>query len=248
VGVAGRQTIRIVVLAVLSALLMPPGRGDAEVTGFSGSATGISLRVESPDGPVEVQQPNVTLPPAGGGPFTAAQASLSLPEILDTGALEVSTEGQGLGTHDGEVRSSATVANVNSGGEPPEHIADSMRADCVANAAGATGATTIVGGNITGVGPLPTNPAPNTTIPLPDGDDVTLVLNEQIVATTPGFEATITVRAAHARFRGGLEEGDLIVAEATCGVTGPDVLTAATPPVTPAEAAPPVIAAPRFTG
>jgi hypothetical protein len=250
-GFAGsrRAAIRVMVVAgILSVSFAMPSAAPADVRGFEGEAVGASADLQGGDGAViQFREPTVTLPAEGGGPFTASSPAVTQP-LLTTGLVEVSTQGQGLGTHAGTATSSAEVASINIGETP---IAESMAAQCTANGDGASGTTTLVGATIPGIGALPTNPAPNTPITsIPDAEGITVVLNEQMITTTLGSEAKITVRAFHVLFDTPDIDGELIIGEVTCGVIGPDVLRPEMlgPTPTSAPAAAPVLSSPRFTG
>lgn len=161
--------------------------------------------------------PEVTLPLNGsGGNLTKSAASASVPGVLSTGVLSVTTQGDPAGPSSS---SSAHVANVNLGGG--QLIARAVTSSCTANATSVSGtsslATLTVGGQT-----VPVTPPPNTVIPLGALGSVTL--NEQI--TGPDGKS-ITVNAIHVNLANnpptGIGTGDIIIAHSVCSahtVTG----------------------------
>ena len=261
------RAFAVVLTAVLCAGIAMAAPASAEVTDVSGSgAYGESVDVSVlgtgsvTSGPV----PTVTLPAGGGGPVTDSLAKVSLPGLLTTGLLNVSTQGTNLGSHNGTSTSSAQVngttllaALAPSLGGDPLLTADVISSRCTSNGDGSSGSSNLVGLEIAGNGGAVT-PPPNTTIDVLGAISVTL--NEQIVNNSPG-ETSITVNAVHVRLSlDGLATGDIILSQSRCRAAGPDVLGgppgAAGPggpeapggPSAPGAPATPVTAVPNLTG
>src|ERR1700730_1403410 len=100
-GVLLRRGVRVACASLFAIaslwLLAAPARAD--VTAVSGGAFGESVDVK-PLNAVEITSgplPTVTLPPAGGGPFTNSALSACVPapgcSLLQAGVLGVSTQG-----------------------------------------------------------------------------------------------------------------------------------------------------------
>jgi hypothetical protein len=220
----------------------------AEVTSVGGGAFGIQASVTVPLLPPIVvgPTPSVTLPPVGASPpITANTASATVGTVLSTGVLEVSTQGGTVVSHTRTAQSDATVANLNvlSG----LVTAGAVNASCSSNGDGSTGQTTLTG--LTGVVGVGVNPAPNTTVAVPGVG--TIVFNEQIRTDTPGVSSEITVNAMHITFAVPLiVTGDVIISQAHCLATGPDVLAAPTTTVAPTTTAAPTttVAPPTTSG
>lgn len=194
-------------IAVLAA--GPAGAANTGLVG--GGAYGESVNVATVLGGLVTSgpAPSVTLPAAGGGPFTASQLSANVPGVLSAGLIDVSTQG-GLGAA-GFVRSSAQIANVSA--LTGTVTASSVGSSCAIDAAGVvTGSTTLVNALLLG-GSLAAKPAPNTVVAIPLVGTITL--NEQTTTTGPGGNRSITVNAAHLRLTGVLT-GDVILAQARC--------------------------------
>jgi len=107
--------LSVACLAAIACMSVLASSAMADVTEVSGGAIGESVDVRTllgaqvTSGPL----PTVTLPAAGGGPFTNSALSANVPNLLSVGVLNVSTEGGNLGSHQGFAASSASVANVN---------------------------------------------------------------------------------------------------------------------------------------
>jgi hypothetical protein len=224
-----------VVGTVVLATLLTTGPAAADVTSVGGGAYGESVATKLLAGNVPVNSgplPQVSLPAAGGGPFTKSAASATVPMLLSAGVLTVSTSGRNLGSHRGTATSSASVANVKLGAG--QLTATVVKSSCTASGPGSTGSTTVLGTNLPG---LSANPAPNTVIAVPGLGSVTF--NEQIRSNTPGVRTSITVNAIHVRLTNALAAGDIIISHSRCVATGPDVLvTATTPPTSPPTSPP----------
>lgn len=192
----------------------------ADVTSVGGGAYGELVRATSALG-VALRSgpaPAVTLPAGGGGPFRKSIASASVPGLLSTGIIVVSTQGGTVVGHTRTATSTSTVNNVNIGAG--RVTASAVRATCSANGTGSTGSTMILGTNL-GVS---ATPAPNTVVTLPGGVG-RVILNEQIRTNDPGTTTSITVNAVHVILSGGaLGSGNVILGHVRCQANGPDVL------------------------
>jgi hypothetical protein len=228
-AVAGRGRLRLFHLsaaffAALACMAVLASSALADVTEVSGGAIGESVDVTTllnahvTSGPL----PSVTLPAAGGGPFTNSVLNASVPGLLTAGVLNVSTEGGSLGSHAGFAKSSASVANVNA--LAGLITAQVLGSECTSNGDGSSGSSTLTTLRVLGL-PVAVNAAPNTVINLPGVGSVTI--NEQIRPTNTGGDTSIIVRAVHVRLNGTLGNGDVIIAESRCGAKGPDVVPVA---------------------
>lgn len=222
----GLHLIAACVAAILSLALLASSAA-ADVTEVSGGAYGESVDVTTLGGSnvTSGPLPSVTLPPGGGGPFTASVGGANVPGYLSAGVMNVSTEGGNLGSHQGFATSSASVANANA--LSGRVTADVVRSQCTSNGDGSSGSSTLTNARVLGT-PVAVNPAPNTVIPLPGIGTVTL--NEQIRPTNGPGDTSIIVRAIHIRLDvagGSLGQGDIIIAESRCGARGPDVVPVA---------------------
>lgn len=227
------------VLAMLSGVGAPAA--SAQVTGVKGSAFGYLLNVSLFGGTKNTvgPAPTVTLPAGGSStPVTSSaptgSAVVGPATLFTSGQIDVSTQGTPAA---GSVTSSAKIANLNTSGQEVL-TASAASSTCTASGSGVTGSATITGGTLqTDSGdtdptnsipdhaavtvPVPSNPAPNTTIQghihVGDAtDSFRYVFNEQI--TNP--DGSITVNAAHQYLLGSLAVGDLIIGQVVCGVTG----------------------------
>ena len=213
----------------------------AQITAVKGSAFGFSFSGSLFGGTVHTAgpTPTVTLPAVGSStPMTASaptgSATIDPATFFTSGQLDVSTQGTTAG---GSVTSATRVANVNTS-QSEVLTASAITSTCTASGSGKTGAVTITGGTLqTDSGdsdpanaipdhpavtvPMPSNPAPNTSF---DGhihignatDSFRYVFNEQIVNP----DGSITVNAAHQYLLGTIAQGDLIIGQSVCGVTG----------------------------
>jgi hypothetical protein len=214
-------------LVAVAALAASPARAD--VTSLAGGAYGLSvdatvLGVAASFGP----DPSVTLPAAGGGPLTDSTASATVPGLLTTGLLDVSTEGGTAVSHTRTVESSATVNNLNL--LTGTATVTLIQSECISNGDGSTGSTTLagLGGAFAG---LSATPAPNTTVTIAGVGSVTF--NEQVETNVAGSTTSIIVNAMHIHLAitgplpGPVDDitGDVIVGQSRCRANGPDVLT-----------------------
>jgi uncharacterized repeat protein (TIGR01451 family) len=152
--------------------------------------------------------PAVTLPPGGGGPFTAALARTGLLFLFGADVLDVRTQGGRVGS-DIVVTSSADVAKATILGGTIR--AEGIHSDCRADLSGAQGTTRLARLVIAGQ-TITVAPAPNTTLNIPGVGQV--ILNEQ----TQPDPHTITVNAVHLKPNGGLISTDIILAQSRCGI------------------------------
>jgi hypothetical protein len=211
----GRHSCAFVVAVLLvSAAVLGVANGAAAGTVglVGGGAFGTSVNVQPVVGPAVTYgpAPSVTLPPTGGGPFTASLASLVFPGLVETKVQSVSTQGA-LGPS-GFATSSAQVATLSAAGGAVKAslISTSCRIDSAGNA---TGTTSFAGLTILGTS-VAANPPPNTAVPLPGVG--TLTLNEQTSTVGPGGLRSITVNGVHLHLAGTLGNGDIIVSQSRC--------------------------------
>ncbi|MGH8589097.1 MAG: choice-of-anchor P family protein [Gammaproteobacteria bacterium] len=162
--------------------------------------------------------PSVTLPEAGGGPFTASVLGLNT-EILKTGLLEVRTEGGDLGMHSGFAKSSARASNVAIGAGLV--TAGLVTSQCRSDTRGSGGASSLTNVKVAGAA-VAVDPAPNTRIVVPGVAEV--VLNEQKAINDLGSTA-ITANALRVTLFNVLPflRQEVIVAQSRCSASGPDV-------------------------
>lgn len=219
-------------LATAAASVALSAGAQADVTSVGGGAFGASVDV-TPRSSAPVAygpRPTVTLPAAGGGPFTAAAASANVGRLLATGAMAVSTQGGTTVSHTRTVLSSATVSSPDL--LDSDITANAASSTCRSNGDGSSATTSLVGLTLpVGVAAVSGTPAPNTVRTLPSGDTVTF--NEQVEVNTPGTTTSIVVNAIHVRLTGNrFGTGDIIVGQSRCSASGPDVLrpAAATSP------------------
>ncbi|MGH9152827.1 MAG: Ig-like domain-containing protein [Acidimicrobiales bacterium] len=230
---APRPTLHRSILALLGAVALAttwvvPAAADHDgVTAVTGSAFGVhayNISLFGSPQPDNGPTPTVTLP-AGGGSVSDSDpdghtVAYGPATLFVSGALTVSSTGT-LGA-DGSVTSSANVVGDAEGVDPFRW--EDLTSTCAADASGATGSTTIVGGTVTsttGTTTVPTNPAPNHTVEgvVPGAnDDFRIVFNEQ----TTGTDGTLTVNAAHLYLLGPTARGDLVIGQSVCGVTVTD--------------------------
>jgi len=262
----GRAAV-VVLMAVCCVVIALAAPASADVTDVSGSGAfgeSVDVSVLGTGSVSSGPMPTVTLPSGGGGPVTDSLAKVSLPGVLTTGLLNVSTQGTNLGSHNGTSTSSAQVNGMTllaalapSLGGDPLLTADVISSQCTSNGDGSSGSSNLVGLEIAGNGEA-VSPPPNTTIDVLGAVSVTL--NEQIVTNSPG-ETAITVNAVHVRLNlDGLATGDIILSQSRCRAAGPDVLggppgggepagpAGPAGPSAPGAPATPVTAVPNLTG
>jgi hypothetical protein len=224
----------------------PPKPGAVEADGsVSFLAAGDSSEEATPEGlAVDIDiapQPEVVLPPEGGGPFTDSVANfvVDFPDPILDGFVEsfdVSTEGA-LGSG-GFARSSAEGVGVALSGID----AASITSSCESTLAGSTGDAELVDFEIGGEA-VDGSPEPNTVLDDSDiptlGDDVTITLNAQETVEIDGIETFVVTAIRVEAAPGGTSPTDGIfeVAQSRCGV----LPGTATPAV-------PTVVTPTFTG
>jgi hypothetical protein len=224
------QLAAVLSVGALTTLFAVPA--SAEVTQVSGGAYGFRASVSLFGGPANTAgpSPTVTLPSNGASPAITAsepegKAQFGPATIFSSRALTVSTEGT-LGPN-GSVTSSADIREENASGQEV-FTAARVQSSCRAAESGASGSTTITGGElITSEGnpdvegdetkvTIPSNPAPNTehrgTIEAV-GDSFRIVFNEQISQA-----GGVTVNAVHMYLIGPTAVGDLFVGQSVCAV------------------------------
>lgn len=208
------------------AFLTSAGPASADVTTVGGGAYGVSSAVTAP-APVgqitTVPTPSVTLPPAGGGPLTTTIRSATVPGLLTTGVITVSTAGGTTVSHLRTAQSTSTVDGADLGDGTVSATTVSSR--CASNGNGSAGATTLSG--VTGLPGASSQPAPNTVVQVNGLGPVTL--NEQTVVNQRGSRTEIVVNAIHVRLTPGTvaTSDDIIIGQSRCAAFGPDVLTTA---------------------
>jgi hypothetical protein len=221
----------VVTAATLAATVVLSSGAHADVTSVGGGAFGAKGTVTPLSGPTVTLAPTpaVTLPAAGGGPFTRSAASATLGRVLSTGELVVSTQGDKAVSHTRTVRSSATVSDTNL--LDGRVTATAVSTTCLSNGDGSSGTTQLAGlGLPASVPAVSAAPAPNTVRTLPRGLG-TVTFNEQMEVNTPGTTTSIVVNGIHVRLTGGtLGTGDIVIAQSRCAANGPDVLRAAASP------------------
>lgn len=244
------RAVAVVLAAVLCVGIAMAAPASADVTDVSGSGAfgeSVNVSVLGTGSVTSGPTPTVTLPSGGGGPITDSLANVNLPGVLTTGLLNVSTQGQNLGSHSGTSHSTAQVNGTTllaalgpALGGSPLLTADIISSQCTSNGDGSSGSSNLVGLEVAG-NPITASPPPNTTIDVLGA--ITVTLNEQIVSNSPG-ETSITVNAVHVRLNlDGLATGDVILSQSRCRAAGPDVSGPEGP-----TAATPVTANPNLTG
>ena len=213
--------------------------GGQSLLGASGTGTEGGSPQQFSFGP----EPEVVLPPEGGGPFTDSLTNevIDVPDPAPDGLIdssEVSTEGA-LGA-DGFVRSSSVTTGFNVGGV----VATSLASECESTPAGTSGSAEILGIVFSeeGAQDFP-DPAPNTVLTDDDipslGSDITITLNAQETVDIDGVPTLVVtaVRVDAAPGGDSPSDGVLEIGQSACGV-----LAATATPATP------VPVAPAFTG
>jgi hypothetical protein len=244
------RAVAVVLAAALCVGIAVAAPASADVTDVSGSGAfgeSVNVSVLGSGSVTSGPTPHVSLPSGGGGPISDSLANVDLPGVLTTGVLNVSTQGQDLGSHSGTSTSSAQVngttllaALAPSLGGDPLLTADVISSRCTSNGDGSSGSSNLVGLDVAG-NPITVSPPPNTTIDVLGA--ITVTLNEQIVSNSPG-ETGITVNAVHVRLNlDGVASGDVILSQSRCRAAGPDVSGSEGP-----TAATPVTATPNLTG
>lgn len=204
----GRTTTATLValVSMTAGLVLAAGPAGALVTTVGGGAFGERVTGATSSGPL----PSVTLPPSGGGPFTASANGVDLGLTLKTGALSVSTQGGGLGTLAGFAESSATVANVVIANLVKSAAVSSQ---CRSENSGSTGTATFTGLRVGGAQVTVTV---NTRIVLAGAE---VYLNEQVRSDTATL-TSITVNALRVvRSPGTAQQQEVIVGQSRCQLT-----------------------------
>ena len=237
-----------VVASLATLLVVGSGSAHADITAVTGSAFGVSSSVSLFGGPPRTfgPAPSVTLPAAGSTtPVTGSAMSeddvVGPAHLFTSGPITVSTVGAPPSTNvtssvtvnpcAAAVSNSCSVGQVYNG---PFTTAGSIMATCSASGSAPTGTVTIHGGQLasgqapnTTMMPVPTNPAPNTTMTgiEPDtGQMYKYVFNEQI-----SNAGSLTVNAVHEFLQAGANgaQGDLFIGQVVCGATAATTTTTA---------------------
>jgi hypothetical protein len=210
-GVRVRRLAFTVVVAVVGVAAFATGFARAEVTEVAGGAFGEQVRGIVSSGPL----PSVTLPKAGGGPFTASAAGVKLP-VLKTGLMSVSTEGGHVGAAEGFARSSAKVSDlvISSG----VVSADQLTSQCRSSSTGSVGSVSAVNLRVSGTRVIAHG---TVSIEIPGGK---VVVNEQLRDNKTGSTA-ITVNALRVVLFGSSASlsQEIIVGQSRCQAKGSDI-------------------------
>jgi hypothetical protein len=198
-----------VVLAVGTIGFLAPS-ASADILNVDGGASGVTASVNL--GLVNVTvppTPAVSLPP-GGGNETDSLANVNVPPVIQTGVLNVGTQGTtGPG---GSAASTASVADPNVLDETV--TADVIRSECLSDEGGSTGSSTLLDAEILGNPAVDLSPPPNTVLGIPGL--VSIILNGQSGSTTAD-STQITVRALEVQLLQALNVGNVVVSESSCG-------------------------------
>ncbi|HWH34652.1 MAG TPA: hypothetical protein VNT56_04960 [Acidimicrobiales bacterium] len=222
---------------LLGATLVSVGLGQAPVdathltvTAVQGSAYGCFGNTSIFGNPPVVTGPlpSVDLPPGGSAVPITAEAPLcdiqvfpGGPFVVSTGPLAVSTQGTTGPT--GSVTSTATITDVNRGGQEALD-AESISSTCTADESGLTGSTTVINGTVQTDADapdgapvaVPVNPPPGHTIFADLGVGTSnYIFNEQIINP----DGSITVNAVRIEPLTGPLTGTVILGQVVCGVT-----------------------------
>lgn len=194
---------------------------DVDVTAVSGAAfaESVDITITGLGHVVSPPTPSVTLAASGGSQSkTSPKIKVGPGGLFLTSAL-LKASSQGAVGPSGSVTSVTSVAEVDVLGATL--TATSASSTCAANETGATGSTALVGATLvldeSQIVSLPAVPAPNTTYEgtnADTGDTFTVILNEQAVV-----QGVITVTAVHVILNGPTATGDIVLAQAACGVT-----------------------------
>ena len=234
---SNRVRSAIAVAMLLGATLVSVGLGQAPVdathltvTAVQGSAYGCFGNTSIFGNPPVVTGPlpSVDLPPGGSAVPITAEAPLcdiqvfpGGPFVVSTGPLAVSTQGTTGPT--GSVTSTATITDVNRGGQEALD-AESISSTCTADESGLTGSTTVINGTVQTDADapdgapvaVPVNPPPGHTIFADLGVGTSnYIFNEQIINP----DGSITVNAVRIEPLTGPLTGTVILGQVVCGVT-----------------------------
>jgi uncharacterized repeat protein (TIGR01451 family) len=190
--------------------------------GFPSGAFGETINVKTLLGLQVKSGPlaSVTLPPGGGGPFTASAAKVNvsggllLKDLVRLDLLKATTQGGKTANGHAYVASSADVAMaslVNG-----LIAVEGLHSECYATSAptGSRSDANIAKLRIAGVA-VKVAAGPNSTVWVPGVGQ--LILNEQ-VSSGSGLLQTRSVNALHLKLDGLLAKGDIILAHSDCGI------------------------------
>jgi hypothetical protein len=182
----------------------------ADIINVDGGASGVSASVNLGVVTVNVPPtPAVSLPP-GGGNDSESLANVNVPGVVQTGVLNVETQGStGPG---GSAQSAASVANPNV--LDGTVTADVISSECLSDESGSTGSSTLLGAEILGNPAIDLSPPPNTVLGIPGL--VSIILNGQSGSTTAD-STQLTVRALEVQVLQALNVGNVVVSESACG-------------------------------
>lgn len=148
-------------------------------------------------------------------PQSDTSAGLDDPGLLSTGPLSADLSGPPPG---GAIEADASASDVT----VPDGIltADTVQSRCTAQQSGATGSATFTNLVIEGVA-MPDDPAPNTTVGLPDGD---VTLNEQ--KTSNNGTENFYEAAAYIKLQPGsaLGQGYILIGDVDCAAADPTTI------------------------
>jgi hypothetical protein len=202
---ANRHRLGSTAVATLVAVLGWAGSASAAGS-VAGGAFGVYANVNALIAPVSVgAMPSVSLPPAGGGPFTESALSASVAGLATVQAAKVSTEGNsGIGS----AKSSATVLGASIAGVISVSAA---RSRCAVTSSGAEASAAVVDLVVAGIPISTIDAGPNTSIALPVGR---VIINEQ----RRTGDSQITVNAVRVTLDALAVSGEVVVGQSSCAV------------------------------
>ncbi|MCD5309851.1 beta strand repeat-containing protein [Kineosporia babensis] len=155
------------------------------------------------------------------GPPQATTANIGVPNLLSTGEVTTTAEGDDL-KDTSKATSSVAGLGTGTGLQGLQGVtADVIGSTCIGTAAGVTATSTVTGLKLAGVAntTIPTNPAPNTVLDIAIGK---LHLNEQ-TKSTAGGKTTLVTNALRLELLGGalsaVGTGDVIAGHTECTTT-----------------------------
>lgn len=214
-GARRALTVGVLVPAVALAVAAP---AFAAVTAVNGSAAGVQVNlsglINANVGPI----PTSSIGPSGGTD-TDTVASVAVPGTAGVGVVTTTTTGStGNG---GTVTSSAEAANVDLSVLALNLLrASVIRSTCTSDETGSTGSSTLTGLQVLGQ-TINVTGAPNQTVTVNLGVvNVTVHINEQIVAgTAPSSSITVNALRLEVSALGNAVAGSVLIGQSVCGVT-----------------------------
>jgi hypothetical protein len=191
------RIVRYIVSLAAGAWLVGVTTGNAQASNsVSGEAFGVSASALVSGAAVTVgPTPHVVLCP-DGGMAADTLAKVSVPNLVTSATLAVSTAGS-IGPSAASAESSATVEQLNLLNQLVSAqlvvAISSSRGDGATATSSAEGST-LIGLSINGSPPVDVTPPPNTTLTVPGG---TVTLNEQISGGDGVHESALTVNMIH---------------------------------------------------